>query len=393
MTAVSNAAAAQTGGDAAGGSVRVMIVDDSAVIRGLLRRTLETDSEIQVVKTVPNGKLAVDAVKAEPIDVVVLDIEMPVMTGLEALPLIIKAAPETKVIMASTLTRRGAAISLEALQKGAADFVPKPTASRDLDAANDFGRELISKVKTLGATARSRVPGAAPRTGSPANARPGAPAASAPTASTGKIYGQAPIALRKPSSVPPRILAIGSSTGGPQALQTVLAALKPIKTVPIVVTQHMPATFTTILAEHLSRSTQRECREAVDGETLVAGRLYLAPGDFHMTLRSEGTAVKAVIDQNPPENFCRPAVDPLFRSVAEVFGPASLAVVLTGMGQDGLIGGQSIVEAGGTVLAQDEATSVVWGMPGAVATNGVCSAVLPVTDIPGHVLKIFGAGA
>ena len=370
-----------------------MIVDDSAVIRGLLRRTLETDSEIQVVKTVPNGKLAVDAVKAQPIDVIVLDIEMPVMDGLEALPLIIKAAPETKVIMASTLTRRGAAISIEALQKGAADFVPKPTASRDLDAANDFGRELISKVKALGAAARRRAPGDVHRAGSPSKSAPATRGAVAQSSSSGKIYGHAPIALRKPSSVPPRILAIGSSTGGPQALQTVLAALKPIKSVPIVVTQHMPATFTTILAEHLSRSTQRNCKEAEHGEQLLPGHLYLAPGDFHMTLEGTGTSVKAVIDQKPPENFCRPAVDPLFRSVASVYGPASLAIVLTGMGQDGLLGGQSIVEAGGTVVAQDEATSVVWGMPGAVATNGVCSAVLPITGIPAHVLKIFGAGA
>jgi len=226
VSAQSSVTAAQAGGDAAGGSVRVLVVDDSAVIRGLLRRTLESDSDIQVVKTVPNGKLAVDAVKAEPIDVVVLDIEMPVMTGLEALPLIIKAAPETKVIMASTLTRRGAAISLEALAKGASDFVPKPSASRDLDAANDFGRELISKVKALGFTARKRAPGSVHRAGRPLAGKTSSrseTSTTTQTSSAGKIYGHAPIALRKPSVIQPRILAIGSSTGGPQALMSVLA--------------------------------------------------------------------------------------------------------------------------------------------------------------------------
>jgi two-component system chemotaxis response regulator CheB len=388
-------------GNSAANPIRVLIVDDSAVIRGLIARCLENEPEVEVVSTAANGQIALNYVTRNPVDVVVLDIEMPVMNGLEALPQIIAARPSVKVIMASTLTRRGAAISIEALSKGAADFVPKPTASRELVGTNAFSTELSEKVKSLGAAARATegrsagaagVVGARPRAAFSAERKPVSGAASAkPGAPIGgkSLYGAAPIVLRKPSLVRPSIVAIGSSTGGPQALFKVFEDLAKHVNLPIVITQHMPATFTTILAEHLSSIAGRKCVEGTDGMKVEQGGIYLAPGDYHMTIHGTPDGAKILrLDQNPPVNFCRPAVDPMFSSLAKQYVGAVLAVVLTGMGKDGLDGGRDVVDAGGTVIAQDEASSVVWGMPGAVATNGLCSAVLPIEKISGHVQNL-----
>ena len=174
---------------------------------------------------------------------------------------------------------------------------------------------------------------------------------------------------------------IGASTGGPQALFKLFGYLKNRVKLPIIITQHMPATFTTILAEHLHRLTNAPCREAKNGEPVTAGQIYIAPGDWHLTVEKEGDGKIIRLNQNPPENFCRPAVDPMLRSLAASYGNQVLALILTGMGHDGLGGGQCVVDAGGTILAQDEASSVVWGMPGAVATGGLCAAVLPIDEI------------
>ena len=381
---------------------RVMIVDDSAVVRGLLARTLQADPEIEVVSTVPNGKAAVSLVKRHSIDVVVLDIEMPVMNGMDALPLILEAAPNTKVIMASTLTRRGASITIEAMAKGASDFIPKPSASRELGAGKDFGQELVAKVKALGAAAwaahgrksATSTESDEARTrefsGGHATRRSGRTSAGSPKRSVQSgLYGQAPITLREPSATPPRVLAVGASTGGPQALFKVLGALAKRITLPILITQHMPATFTTILAEHLARTAGVPCAEGVAGEPVVGGRMYLAPGDYHMTVGMADGKKVIRLNQEPPENFCRPAVDVMLRSVATVYGSGGLTLIMTGMGHDGLAGSLKMVEAGGTVIAQDEASSVVWGMPGAVATGGLCSAVLPLDFISSHVMKLI----
>jgi two-component system chemotaxis response regulator CheB len=364
--------------------VRVLVVDDSAVIRGMVTRILEADGSIEVVGSAMNGAVAIEAVRRTPVDVVVLDIEMPVMSGLEALPEIIKARPDVKVVMASTLTRRGAAVSVEALAKGASDFIPKPTARAEISSGDEFGPTLIEKVKALGgAKARRSAAASKPSAGA---SRPTKPSLLSPTR---------PIELRKKNSlVKPRIVAIGSSTGGPQALLEVLSNLQHATSIPIVVTQHMPETFTAILAEHIARATKRDCVEGEDGMPLEKGHVYVAPGGQHMTVDSAGTGNNVIrLDRNPPENFCRPAVDPLFRSVAACFGPSTLALILTGMGQDGLEGARSIVEAGGTLVAQDEKTSVVWGMPGAVANAGLCSAILPLDGIADHLGALIGGTA
>ncbi|MEE8516279.1 MAG: chemotaxis response regulator protein-glutamate methylesterase, partial [Alphaproteobacteria bacterium] len=340
-----------------------MVVDDSAVIRTLITRILEEDSRVRVVATAGNGQIALDILSANDIDVVILDIEMPVMDGLTALPKLLRADPGVKIIMASTLSTRNADISIRALQAGAADYVPKPTSASDIRTGDEFRRELLTKVKTLGEV-RRRHRSTARGEGPP----PG------PGPSPAK-----PIALRKPGPVRPEVLAIGSSTGGPKALFAVLGGLKSTIRQPILITQHMPPTFTTILAEHIARASGRPCAEAKDGEVVEWEHIYVAPGDFHMVVEANKAQQVFRLSEAPPENFCRPTVDPMLRSLAKVFGPGVLSVILTGMGNDGLDGGEAVAKAGGTVIAQDEKSSVVWGMPGAVATAGLCSAVLPIT--------------
>ena len=360
-----------------------MIVDDSAVVRGLVSRMLEADSDISVVASVGNGQIAISTLeRRKDIDVILLDIEMPVMDGLTAIPLLLKADPGVKIIMASTLTLRNAEISMRALQAGAADYIPKPTASRELSGGQDFRRDLLENVKTLGEARRRRAERPRAFRAMPAGIpRPAAPRPAAPSA------------LRQPGNQRPDVIAIGSSTGGPQALFAVLGGLKLQNKIPVIITQHMPATFTTILADHINRMTGWPCAEGKDGEPVQAGRAYLAPGDYHMTVGLDGPQRVIRLNQSPPENFCRPSVDPMLRSVAKIYGGRSLAVILTGMGSDGLKGGQVLIQAGGTMIAQDEATSVVWGMPGAVATAGLCSAVLPLKDLAPHIMMSASRGA
>jgi two-component system chemotaxis response regulator CheB len=363
---------------------RVMVVDDSAVIRGLLSRALEGDPELRVVASVGDGQMALNALARQGIDVIVLDIEMPVMDGLTAIPKLIAIDPAVKIIMASTLTLRGAEVSMKALQSGAADYVTKPSSTRELGAADSFKRELVSKVKALAISARRA--GSRNRSGLRSE-KPPAPLTSFPRP---RSMDPAAVVLRPMPAVPPSpdIIAIGSSTGGPQALFEVLSHLKGGVRQPILITQHMPATFTTILAEHITRQCGIPCAEAKDGEPLLGGRIYLAPGDFHMVLATKGTGTVLSVNKEPPENFCRPAVDPMMRSIAKIYGKRALAIILTGMGQDGMRGCTELVAAGGLTIAQDEASSVVWGMPGAVATAGLCSAVMPLREIGPFIRKI-----
>jgi two-component system chemotaxis response regulator CheB len=202
------------------------------------------------------------------------------------------------------------------------------------------------------------------------------------------------VSLRPPSREFPEVVAIGSSTGGPQALFKVLGQLKGALRQPIFITQHMPATFTTILAEHVARASGYPTAEGVDGEAVQGGRIYVAPGDFHMVVEAKDRGEKVVrLTKAPPENFCRPSVDPMLRSLAAVYGARVLTLILTGMGHDGLNGGRAVVAAGGTVVAQDEATSIVWGMPGAVATAGLCSAVLALDEIAPSIAKLAARAA
>lgn len=364
-----------------------MVVDDSAVIRGLISRWIEAEPDMIVAGSVRTGLDAVNHVERVKPDVVVLDIEMPDMDGIAALPLLLAKKRDLIIIMASTLTRRNAEISLKALSLGASDYIPKPESTRESGAAEIFKRDLILKVRQFGARLSRRA----------------APVSAAPSPSIA-ARGALNIPLHAPS-IPvkytlhpcnpglPRVLLIGSSTGGPQALISLVAGLGPIiDRVPVLITQHMPPTFTTILAEHLARAAGRPTREAVDGEAVKAGRIYLAPGGFHMRAARQGSEAVIALDKGPQINFCRPAVDPLFTSAIEVWHSNILALILTGMGSDGMRGGKDIVSAGGNIIAQDEATSVVWGMPGSAANAGICTAVLPLDQIPQKVLKVFSGG-
>ena len=367
-----------------------MVVDDSAVIRGFLTRYLQEDNDIEVVSSAGNGRMALQSLPNAKPEVVVLDIEMPEMDGLTALPKIIEAAPDTKVVMASTLTRQNAEISLRALEMGAADYVPKPESARAVNESFDFRRELVGKVKAL-ATAGRKQRGE-PLPGSVGQEPRQIFADGIDPSLTAQADGGTPISLRAPSKHRADLLAIGASTGGPQALLTLLKGLTSVDRVPILITQHMPPTFTAILAEHLSRATDVSAKEAEDGEQITAGRVYIAPGDYHMLVERQGAGACIRLDKGPPENFCRPAVDPMFRAIAGTYGGRALGVVLTGMGHDGLRGSRDLISAGGTVLAQDEASSVVWGMPGAVATAGLCSNVLPLSQL-GNAVERFIMGA
>jgi two-component system chemotaxis response regulator CheB len=354
------------------GPIRVMVVDDSAIIRGLYTRTLEADPDVRVISSVSNGEMAISSLKRQEIDVIVLDIEMPVMDGLTALPLLLQAQPKIAVIISSTLTRKNAEISLRALRIGAKDYITKPTATSEAGAAQTFRDELLAKVKALG---RSRRGGFTPGERRPA-------AQLGPAAGRGGVISLRPMVRELPDAI-----AIGSSTGGPQALFAVVSVLRKELLQPIFITQHMPATFTTILAEHLARIGGRPCAEAKDGEPVQAGHVYVAPGDFHMSVETVGTSRVLRLLKTPPENFCRPSADPMLRSLAQVYGRRLLVVILTGMGQDGMRGAEQVVKTGGMVVAQDEATSVVWGMPGAVANAGLCSAVLPIEEIGPFIQK------
>jgi two-component system chemotaxis response regulator CheB len=395
-----------------------MIVDDSSVVRGLLTRLLETQPDVEVVSSVSDGQMAVNALRRNPVDVVILDIEMPRMDGLTALPLLLEARPNIQVIVASTLTEKNAEISLKALERGAADYLTKPTSAHGLGSMEAFNRQLVEKVIALGYSNRdtgqpAKSPLVPPRRIAPSpdytpssrpsgrqyrpSVRPSRPKVRVIERSTkemddARIFTKAEpkeIVLRAAGRTRPEILTIGSSTGGPQALFQVLRDIGPNPGVPILITQHMPPTFTKILAEHASRASGLPCKEAEDGEPLERGHVYIAPGDYHMLIKVRNDRQVIAINQDPPVNFCRPAVDPMLRSVVELYGSRILNVILTGMGSDGMLGSQAIVDAGGTIIAQDELTSIVWGMPGAVATRGLCSAVLPIDQIGGHVQKFI----
>jgi two-component system chemotaxis response regulator CheB len=363
---------------------RLMVVDDSAVIRGLLTRSLEADPEVSVVVSASNGEMALAALKRYDIEIVILDIEMPVMDGLTALPKLLAAKPDIKVIIASTLTRRGADISMRALAAGAADYLTKP-GSLALSSADQFKRDLLAKVKVLGHAGRTAT---ALRAARPAPGARRSVDVVLPEGGPRRVLALRPMAREMPEAI-----AIGASTGGPQALFALLGALNGAVRQPIFITQHMPATFTTILAEHIGRTSGYPTREAYDGEPVEGGRIYVAPGDFHMTVERAAPGSRLLrLSKGAPENFCRPSVDPMLRSLCEVYGPRVLAIMLTGMGRDGLAGSRTVAQSGGTVIAQDEATSVVWGMPGAVAMAGLCSAVLPLADLAGMIEKLAGQG-
>jgi two-component system chemotaxis response regulator CheB len=398
--------------------ISVLVVDDSAVVRRLIVDALGGAPDIEVVGTAGNGRLAQAKIDQLKPDVITMDIEMPEMDGIEAVRELRKRHRNIPVIMFSTLSAAGASATLEALAAGATDYVTKPSNVGSVAASIAAVREqLIPRIHAL-AGRRLPPPSSAQRIGPPPGStivpgRPGlnggftrpAKAGPAPAAPAwpGNTARPAPAADRSgtPAAASPRpgtrtgrvdVVAVGCSTGGPDALTVVLQGLPTDLAVPMVVTQHMPPVFTKMFAERLNRSTPLTVVEAGDGMTLDPGTVYIAPGDKHLVLQRRGTVTVTQLSGAPPENSCRPAVDVMFRSVCALYGAAAYAVVLTGMGHDGRAGAKELRTAGAEVLAQDEASSVVWGMPGAVVGAGLADAVLPLDRIAAAVASRVTVG-
>jgi len=352
--------------------IRVLVVDDSVVVRKLVTDVLAADPEIETVGTAANGRIALSKILQLNPDVVTLDIEMPIMDGMETLRELRKLHPKLPVIMFSTLSERGAAATLEALSLGATDYVTKPSNVGSVAIGQQrirdelipkikalCGRKNIASVSTLVASAQSKPLAAAPR----------GTKVAPPT--DGRID----------------VIAIGVSTGGPNALATLIPLLPADFPIPIVIVQHMPPVFTKLLAERIRKSSRLNVQEGVTSGVVERGHVWIAPGNYHMQVRRERTVVRLALDLGAPENSCRPAVDVLFRSVARTFGNRALGVVLTGMGQDGLRGSEELVDAGSRVVVQDQESSVVWGMPGFVAQAGLADRVLPLHQIADELIR------
>jgi two-component system chemotaxis response regulator CheB len=354
-----------------------MVVDDSVVVRKIVTDVLSQDPAITVVGTAPNGRLAVTKLEQLKPDLVTMDIEMPDMNGIEAVRAIRggrgagggSKLSRVPIIMFSTLTERGASATLDALSAGANDYVTKPANVGSVAQSMESVRQqLVPKIKALTGRPMTSGPAAAP-VAAPVAVRPPTPRTGAPKE--------------------PAVLVIGSSTGGPEALTKVLPLLPATLPVPVLLVQHMPPVFTRQFAQRLDRLCALTVVEAGDGTPIAPGTVHIAPGDFHLTIGTSGAAKRTALNQAPPENFCRPAVDVLFRSAVAAYGGAVLGVVLTGMGSDGRTGAGQIREAGGSVIAQDQATSVVWGMPGAVTQAGFADEVVPLGRVAEAILRLL----
>lgn len=353
----------------AGRRPRILIVDDSAVMRSLLRTVVTSDSSLEVAGTASDGASALNCLSTLRPDLMLLDVEMPVMDGLLTLKRLRSLGHRMPVIMCSSLTQRGARVTIEALAGGASDYVAKPTGQAGRDAAiRSLSQELLPKIHAL--TTAIQVPG---------------------LSALEPVPAPAPIPIRQGPTTAPSVVVLGVSTGGPAALDEVLPALPSYFPLPILIVQHMPELFTKLLAERLNSRCKLRVQEATEGTKVLPGTISIAKGNWHMEVLAGANANSPAtlhLTQAPPENHCRPAVDVLFRSAATAYGGAVLAVVLTGMGSDGLAGCKLLRSQGATVLAQDQATSAVWGMPGAVATAGLAHRVLPLRAVAPEILRI-----
>lgn len=332
---------------------RVMIIDDSGVFRGFWGRLLSGLDDIEVVTTAISGKAAIEALTYHKVDLVLLDVEMPEMDGLQTIPHLFAKQPTLKIIMASGLTTSSSRVTIDALARGAHDFITKPSTLVSGFSVDQVKDELLQKIRALA------VKVVEPKV----------------------VESSIKTALRSDKTAPPKAILIGSSTGGPNALSVVLSKFDSKITIPIFIVQHMPANFTTMLAERIAKDSERPCREAKDGEIVQPKTIYVAPGGFHMLLSKIGDQVILNLNEEAPENFCRPAVDVLFRSASKVYGSALLGIILTGMGEDGKLGCEYLKNDGATVIAQDEASSVVWGMPGNVVKAGLANFSVPLNNI------------
>ena len=356
---------------AAGRRIRILIVDDSAVMRSLLRSVVSADAGLEVAGTAADGESALSAIESLHPDAVLLDVEMPVMDGLITLRKLRARGHKMPVIMCSSLTQRGARVTIEALACGASDYVAKPAGQSNREAATRaLSQDLIPKIHALASQPQPLVPGAQRNS---------------------LIAPRAPLPKFQPISSVPVVLAIGVSTGGPAALDILLPALPASFPLPVLIVQHMPELFTRLFAERLNGRCPLQVHEAVEGEPVRAGTIYIAKGNWHMEVIAGARMASPPtlhLNQGAPENHCRPAADVLFRSVAAIYGAGALAAVLTGMGSDGMLGCRVIRDHGGSVLAQDEATSTVWGMPGAVTNSGLANRVLPLNAIAPEILRL-----
>lgn len=348
-------------------NIRLLIVDDSVVARSVIREALSKDSGVEVVGTALNGLQALEKIEECKPDIVTLDVEMPEMNGVEALKRIRARWPQLPVIMFSTLTDRGASTTLEALSLGASDYITKPVANDPTNLSTEHIRnELLPKLKSL-----CRHVGLATRR---------------------VLAGVSPLPVTRAASAhaPAQVVAIGVSTGGPNALNKLIPALPADFPVPILIVQHMPPIFTAHLAEQISKRSQIPVKEGLSGQPLEPGTVWIAPGGYHMVISGTPARPRIILNQGPLENSCRPAVDPLFRSVAQVYGKSALGVILTGMGSDGTQGCARIHASGGQILVQNSETSVVWGMPGSVANTGIADQILPLEEIAGELCRRVG---
>jgi two-component system, chemotaxis family, protein-glutamate methylesterase/glutaminase len=351
--------------------IQVMIVDDSVVVRKVLTDVLSSDPDLTIAGWASNGRLALAKLQTLHPDIILLEIEMPEMNGLETIPGIRKILPHTPIIMFSTLTERGAEATLDALALGASDYLAKPSNQNMAATAEAIQRDLVPKIKAL-----CHFPARAPL-----------PLASAKPPISLSTQPEVHTRIRSTRTSRIGIVAIGVSTGGPDALAKLLPSLPANFPLPVVIAQHMPPIFTTLLAKRLASKCALPVREALPGDLLGPSGIWIAPGDFHMVVEQEDHQIRLRTHQGPRENFCRPSVDVLFRSVAAVYGANSLGVILTGMGQDGLKGCEALCAAGASVIVQDEGSSVVWGMPGFVARAGLAEKILPLDQIGGEILR------
>jgi two-component system chemotaxis response regulator CheB len=346
--------------------IRILVVDDSVVARRVISDILSEELDFEVVGTAPNGRLALKKIERLEPDLVTLDIDMPELDGIETLTAIRQTHPPTRVIMVSNHTQRGASITVEALFLGASDYVTKAAKSSSRESARAYlSQQLVPKVRAL----------------------------TFPTTTTRvKAPAKAPVftAQRKISPAV-KVVVIGASTGGPNALTAVLEALPADFPVPVLIVQHLPKNFTKFFAQRLDAACALTIREATDSTRIAPGAVWIAPGDLHLEAHSTARGIVLATNDGPLVNSCRPAADVLFHTAATCFGAATLAVVLTGMGQDGLDGCRRIREVGGQVIVQDKATSVVWGMPGQVTEAGLAEAVLPISDVGAEVMRRVGA--
>ncbi len=345
--------------------LKVLIVDDSAVARKLLSETIAADPTMKVIGSVGDGHSAVRSIKELAPDIITLDVEMPGISGIETVKEIRKLDPRIPIIMFSALTEIGSKATLEALTAGASDYVTKPTGSANLTESKErITKDLLTKIKAL--CKKNSV-----------NTQP-----------SKQIKPTLTLRTKRPKATQIQIIAIGSSTGGPNALMQVITQLPQNFPLPVLVTQHMPPVFTSSLAARLSQQAKLPVVEAADGMEVVGGKVFIAPGDFHLEVKRKQDKIVIHTHKGAQENSCRPAVDVMFRSLPYVYGGKVLATVLTGMGQDGMLGAKFLTDYGATVIAQDEQTSVVWGMPGAVVSEGLADFVLPLSGIAPEILRL-----